>query len=151
MSDSIHVLINAGAGLGARVGVESTVDAVRAALGEAGVAVEVEALEGRRLTGRASELAGAGAPMVVAAGGDGTVNAVAAALIGRRTAMGVLPLGTLNHFAKDLGLPLDLPAAAAVIARGRVSQVDVGAVNGRCFINNSSIGLYPTLVEDRER
>jgi diacylglycerol kinase family enzyme len=145
MSAPIPVLINAGAG------VDPSVDAVRAALAGVGVPSEIEALEGRRLTDRARALVRERAPMVVAAGGDGTVNAVAHALVGSGTALGVLPLGTLNHFAKDLGLPVELSAAAAVLARGRVAAIDVGAVNGRCFINNSSIGLYPTLVEDRER
>jgi diacylglycerol kinase family enzyme len=64
--------------------------------------------------------------------------------------MGVLPLGTLNHFAKDLGMPLDVDAAARVIAAGQTRLVDVGEVNGRCFVNNSSIGIYARLVAERE-
>jgi diacylglycerol kinase family enzyme len=63
----------------------------------------------------------------------------------------VLPLGTLNHFAKDLGLPMELDAAVAVIAARQLRQVDVAEVNGRIFVNNSSIGLYATMVADRER
>jgi diacylglycerol kinase family enzyme len=62
----------------------------------------------------------------------------------------VLPLGTLNHFAKDLALPLDLPAAVETIVRGQVREVDVAEVNGRVFINNSSLGLYPRIVASRE-
>ncbi len=61
-----------------------------------------------------------------------------------------MPLGTLNHFAKDLGLPLDLPGAVATIVHGRAINVDVGEVNGRIFINNSSLGLYPHIVASRE-
>jgi diacylglycerol kinase family enzyme len=64
--------------------------------------------------------------------------------------MAVLPLGTLNHFAKDLGLPTELAAAARAIADGQVDRVDVGEVNGRCFVNNSSIGLYPEIVLHRD-
>ena len=64
--------------------------------------------------------------------------------------LGVLPLGTLNHFAKDLGIPLELSEAVATIMHGRVEEVDVGEVNGRVFINNSSLGLYPRIVADRE-
>ena len=64
--------------------------------------------------------------------------------------MGVLPLGTLNHFAKDMGLPLDLGAAVTTIAARRTVRVDVGDVNGRTFLNNSSIGLYPDIVIARE-
>jgi YegS/Rv2252/BmrU family lipid kinase len=88
---------------------------------------------------------------VVACGGDGTVSAVASKVAGSGVALGVLPTGTLNHFAKDLGLPLDLDAAIDVIATGRERGVDVGEVNGRIFINNSSLGLYPDIVLDRER
>ena len=61
--------------------------------------------------------------------------------------LGVLPLGTLNHFARDAGIPLDLEEAVAAIAGGRTRQVDVAEVNGRIFINNSAVGLYPELVE----
>jgi diacylglycerol kinase family enzyme len=89
--------------------------------------------------------------VIVAGGGDGTVNAVAAALAGSNIALGILPLGTLNHFAKDLGLPLDLDAAVRQIASGQRLRVDVGEVNGRVFINNSSLGLYPDIVHERER
>jgi diacylglycerol kinase family enzyme len=89
--------------------------------------------------------------VIVAGGGDGTVSTVAAALAGGTTALGVLPLGTLNHFAKDLGLPLELAEAVALIASGATRRIDVGEVNGRIFINNSSLGLYPDIVHDRER
>jgi diacylglycerol kinase family enzyme len=62
----------------------------------------------------------------------------------------VLPFGTLNHFAKDLGIPLDVDEAVSVIADGHAMPVDVGEVNGHVFINNSSLGLYPDIVLDRE-
>jgi diacylglycerol kinase family enzyme len=64
--------------------------------------------------------------------------------------LGVLPLGTLNHFARDAGIPLDLEEAVAAIAGGRIREVDVAEVNGRVFINNSAVGLYPELVKSRE-
>ncbi len=89
------------------------------------------------------------ARMAVAAGGDGTVNAVASAIAGTSTALGVIPLGTLNHFAKDLDIPMDVEKAIDVIAAGRTVSVDVGAVNDLVFVNNSSIGVYPTLVDTR--
>jgi diacylglycerol kinase family enzyme len=92
-----------------------------------------------------------GAQIVVAAGGDGTVSSIAAILVDKPVALGVLPVGTLNHFAKDLGLPLDLPGAVRVIAEGHRRQIDVGDVNGRTFINNSSIGMYPVVVRDRDK
>ncbi len=88
---------------------------------------------------------------IVAGGGDGTVSAVAGVLAGTRKTLGVLPLGTLNHFAKDLQLPLDIDGAMETIMAGRTVQVDVVEVNGRTFINNSSLGLYPRIVKEREK
>lgn len=88
---------------------------------------------------------------IVAGGGDGTLNAVASTLIGTNKTFGVLPLGTLNHFAKDLHIPVDLEAAADTIIAGHTIQVDVGEVNGRIFLNNSGLGLYPRLVREREK
>jgi len=89
--------------------------------------------------------------MVVAGGGDGTIGAVAAALVGKDVNLGVLPMGTLNHFAKDLGIPLELEKAVQTLFTGKVVHVDVGEVNGRIFLNNSSIGFYPQIVQERER
>lgn len=89
--------------------------------------------------------------IVVGGGGDGTMNAVASVLVGTGRVFGVLPLGTLNHFAKDIGMPLDLDQAVHAIATGRHKAVDVGLVNGQVFLNNSSLGLYPDMVHDRER
>ena len=83
-----------------------------------------------------------GSTTLVAAGGDGTINAVASAAIASGATLGVMPSGTFNHFAKDMGLPLDPEEAAGVIAAGKVNNVDVGEVNGRVFLNNSSLGLY---------
>jgi diacylglycerol kinase family enzyme len=87
---------------------------------------------------------------VVAGGGDGTVNAVAGKLAGTDTALGVLPMGTLNHFAKDVGIPLNLEAAAYNLFTGKIRKVDVGEVNGRVFVNNSGIGFYPHFARQRE-
>src|SRR2546425_5534576 len=90
-------------------------------------------------------------PLLVAGGGDGTLNAVANLVRGTATALGILPLGTLNHFAKDLGVPLELDQALHTIATGRRIAVDVGEVNDRAFINNSSLGIYPDIVRERTR
>lgn len=88
---------------------------------------------------------------VVAGGGDGTMNAVASILVGSEIALGVLPMGTLNHFAKDLNISLELEAATHDIIAGHAIQIDVGEVNGRIFLNNSSLGLYPTMVIHRKK
>ena len=87
---------------------------------------------------------------LAAGGGDGTVNAVAGAVAGTDTALGVIPMGTLNHFAKDIGIPLNLEDAVRNVFSGQVVKVDVGEVNGRVFVNNSGIGVYPHLVRQRE-
>jgi diacylglycerol kinase family enzyme len=88
--------------------------------------------------------------IVAAGGGDGTMNAVASVVAGTGTMFGVLPMGTLNHFAKDLGIPLGLDDAIRNVAEGKAVPVDVGEVNERIFLNNSSLGLYPDIVRDRE-
>ena len=92
-----------------------------------------------------------GCDTLVAGGGDGTISTGAAAVLEHHIPLGVLPLGTLNHFAKDLGIPLDLEEAAKVVIEGVVCNVDVGEVNGRLFLNNSSLGVYPAIVRLRER
>lgn len=90
------------------------------------------------------------AEIIVAGGGDGTMNAVISKLLESKKTLGVLPLGTLNHFSKDLNIPQELPDAVRVIAENYTKKIDVGEVNGHIFINNSSIGFYPEIVKDRE-
>jgi diacylglycerol kinase family enzyme len=92
-----------------------------------------------------------GCTTLMAGGGDGTINTAASVIVGRPVQLGVLPLGTLNHFAKDLGIPLELDAAADIVLNGRECRVDVGEVNGHIFLNNSSLGLYPAIVRLRDR
>ncbi len=91
-----------------------------------------------------------GCELIVAGGGDGTVNAVAGKLAGTGVALGVLPMGTLNHFAKDAGIPVRLEAAVRNLFTGQSIKVDVGEVNGRVFVNNSGVGFYPHFVRQRE-
>jgi diacylglycerol kinase family enzyme len=88
---------------------------------------------------------------LVAGGGDGTINTAASELVDSDIPLGVIPLGTLNHFAKDLGIPIDLAGAAKLVLQGVLCRVDVGEVNGRVFLNNSSLGAYPAIVRLRER
>lgn len=116
-----------------------------------GVDCEILAPErGSDLAALAKRAVADGAAVVVAGGGDGTINAVASALVGGDARLGVLPLGTLNHFAKDLGIPLKLEDAIRNVFTGRSLAVDVGEVNGRLFLNNSSLGIYPRIVRLRE-
>ncbi|WP_373063610.1 diacylglycerol kinase family protein [Gemmatimonas sp.] len=88
--------------------------------------------------------------MLVAGGGDGTINAVASAVVGTSVILGVLPLGTLNHFATDLRIPTTMAAAVELLRDGVVRDVDVGGVNERIFLDNAGLGLYLEIVERRE-
>ena len=89
--------------------------------------------------------------VVVAAGGDGTLNAVAAKLKGTHIPMGILPLGTFNYVARLLNIPLDLIEAAQVIATGTTRAVHVAQINQHIYLNNASLGLYPLFIQKRER
>ncbi|MFL6859100.1 MAG: diacylglycerol/lipid kinase family protein [Allosphingosinicella sp.] len=117
-----------------------------------GIDAKILAVEPGDLDRHCGEAAkAAGVDALVAAGGDGTIGTAAAAVADTGMKLGILPLGTLNHFARDAGIPLDLEAAVDAIAAGRTRRVDVAEVNGRVFINNSAVGLYPRLVRDREK
>ncbi len=136
---------------GASIYVEAARAHIARISGEFGVQAHiVVARSGDELSPLAARAVGENRKPVVAGGGDGTVNAVAGALVGTDTALGVLPMGTLNHFAKDIGVPLGLEAAVRNVFTGQVTKVDVGEVNGRVFVNNSGIGLYPHIVRQRE-
>lgn len=88
---------------------------------------------------------------IVVGGGDGTVSAAAAACAASGAVLGILPLGTMNLFARSLHMPLTAEAAAEALADGEVAAVDIGRVNGRYFVHVLSLGLHPALVEERER
>lgn len=88
--------------------------------------------------------------VVVAAGGDGTINAVAGAVLRSQCPFGVLPQGTFNYFGRANAIPQDTRAAALALLGASISPVSVGEVNGRVFLVNASLGLYPQLLEDRE-
>ena len=105
----------------------------------------------RRAAHRRAHHGGCRSGLVVGGGGDGTLSAVAAALVDTEAVLGVLPMGTLNHFAREIGIPLGLDAAMRTLFEGQVDRVDVGEVNGRVFLNNSSLGFYPRIVEARDR
>ncbi|MEW6733702.1 MAG: diacylglycerol kinase family protein [Acidobacteriota bacterium] len=140
----IMVLINAAARK------KLSLSDVNAAFQAAGVEAEINRLEGKRIASAARAAVAAGVDAVVAGGGDGTINTVAGVLVHGQIPLGVLPLGTLNHFAKDLGIPLDFEEAVRVVAQSNVRRIDVGQVNNHIFLNNSSIGLYPRIVKRRE-
>lgn len=91
-----------------------------------------------------------GSEVVIAGGGDGTLSAVASVLAGTGCAMGVLPLGTFNYFARSLRIPLELEDALQVCLEGKIHQATMGEINGRMFLNNASLGLYPEVLSMRE-
>jgi diacylglycerol kinase family enzyme len=149
------VLLNAAAGAAIHKGTNGLRAELASALDALNVVAELKFCGGaelKQLAEAALKSAKAGEiDAVVVGGGDGSIRTVAGVLTGSAIPLGILPLGTLNHFAKDLGIPLHLDAAAEVIARGAQRSVDLAEVNGETFINNSSIGIYPYLVLDRER
>ena len=123
---------------------------VAAAFKAAGCDAAIQVTDGTRIVADATKALKDQVDVIVAAGGDGTVSSVASILVGTGGTLGVLPLGTFNHFAKDIGMPLDIHAAAQVIVGARTMMVDVGEVNGRCFVNNSSVGIYARLIAERD-
>jgi len=144
----VTVLLNRGGGAVAadpKIG-----DKVAAALKDACVDADVELIGGGDCAVRCRAIAERGDELLVVGGGDGTISAAASALAGTETTLGILPLGTLNHFARDLGVPTKLEEAAKLIAERPERHVDVAEMNDRIFINNSAIGLYPLMVLDRD-
>jgi diacylglycerol kinase family enzyme len=152
---TVCVLLNRSAGGLERDQEPSVADQLRETFREFDVSVNLELVEGDGIEASARRAVAAARrgeiDAIVVGGGDGTVRTVASAVAGSDIPVGILPLGTLNHFARDLGLPLDLKQAVATIASGISRRVDLGEVNGRVFINNSSVGIYPYMVLDRER
>ena len=145
----ITILMNANAGSKDKFAVRAAIDA--AVQGSRRDIELVVARHPRDLPTLAHEAADRGAGVLAAAGGDGTLNAVASVARERDLPLAVLPVGTFNYFARDLGLPLEVAEAMRVITEGTLRRVAVGQVNGRLFLNNASIGLYRRLLEQREQ
>ena len=146
----VAVVINSRAG--GMLGREHAAAEVAAHLSAAGLdAVVIPEDTGADLLTRLDRAIAAGADAVIVGGGDGTIAAAAQRLAGTQTALGILPCGTMNLMAKDLGIPLALEAAAETLAQGRVRAIDVAEVNGHVFLCNSVIGLPAALGRHRER
>jgi diacylglycerol kinase family enzyme len=145
---SVAVILNASAGIAA--GKPQIATEVGDLFRAAGCEPSIVVLRAGQDPNEAARQASAHASIVVAGGGDGTVSGVAGGILGSSAALGILPLGTLNHFAKDLDIPLNLRQAVEVVVGGQRKRVDVGQVNNRVFINNSSIGVYPDVVQERD-
>jgi diacylglycerol kinase family enzyme len=151
----LTVLVNATAGTVERQEAATLRSALAGAFEKRGIAADLQFVPGDQLQQAAEsarrKASGGEIDAVAVGGGDGTISTVAAVLAETGIPLAVLPLGTMNHFAKDLGIPTDLDAAVAVIATANPRPVDVAAVNGAVFVNNSSIGIYPYMVVDRDR
>jgi diacylglycerol kinase family enzyme len=140
------VILNRKAGSAAE---ETTRRAIEASLARAALDARIVPVTGPEIHD-AAEAAAAAGDALIAAGGDGTVSTVAGAAVKAGATFGVIPLGTLNHFAKDAGIPLDVDAAVQMLAAGRLVALDTGTLNARTFVNNASIGLYARMVHERQ-
>jgi diacylglycerol kinase family enzyme len=143
----LPVIVNRNGGSAAKMG-DTLVPEIEKAFAKANAAIEVATLDPKQIPDAIEAAAKAG--RVIVAGGDGTAAGAAQILAGSDTELGLLPLGTLNHLARDLGIPADLDEAADIAVNGRPAAIDVGEVNGQVFVNNASIGLYPLMVRKRE-
>lgn len=146
---SIEVIINAGGGSFVENETEQLLIDQFAANGlRANIRL---ARSGDQISEFANAAVGGDATLIIAGGGDGTISSVAGIVSTSGKTFGVLPLGTFNNFSKDLNIPQDIAGAVRVIAEGHTAVIDLAEVNGRIFINNSSIGLYPRIVRKREQ
>ena len=143
-----HVLLNENSGTAHALGVtkESLGDLFKAR----GLDASIDADSSRSMGERIADALASDAEIIVAAGGDGTITALAGALIGSNKSLAILPLGTFNAVAKDLHVPLDLPSAINALATGTSQNIDVAEVNGRIFLQKVVIGLIPGLAAGRE-
>lgn len=147
----LFIVLNAGSGNGDAQRTRALIEAVLVDAGRRHRILYVQ--DGRRLPAvawQAVEEARLQRGMVVAAGGDGTLNAVAQAVVGSTVPFGVLPQGTFNYFSREYGIPADTADALRMLLAGHVRPIQVGRVNDRIFLVNASLGLYPTLLENRE-
>ena len=141
------VLINRSGGTAAALG-DTLEERVNAAFAGTGMHIELELLDGDEL--KPALKRHSGAPVIAIGGGDGTIGTAAAQLSESTTAMAILPLGTRNHLAKQLGVPLDLDSAAKLAVDGQRRRIDLGRAGTRVFVNNASFGLYTRFVRKRD-
>ncbi len=123
---------------------------IRAAFGDLGIDADAAAVSPDHLPQAMRDAWQQGVDAIIIAGGDGTVNCAAQVAVESDIVLGVLPMGTFNHFAKDLGMTADLAAAVKFLSDAQVTSIDVGEVNGKIFVNNASIGVYPKMVGERD-
>lgn|SRR5436190_3229781 len=145
----VEVIVNSSSGVGAS---NDTHQLLEAEFAKYEMIAKIHfARNGNEVLRMAKAAAKTDADTIAAAGGDGTISGVATEAYRAGKKLGVIPMGTLNNFSKDLGIPQDLPEAIRVIADGETTRIDIACANGRYFLNNSSIGLYPRMVKKREQ
>ncbi len=145
---AICVLLNAGSG--SAKGAEKQTQ-VSDAFARHGVMPEIRLIgNDDQLETEVRRAAQSGFDVIVAGGGDGTISCVAGHLAGGNAKMGVIPLGTFNFVARGLGIPEDVDAAVEALLSGAARPMTVGLVNGRIFLNNASLGIYPQILKERE-
>lgn len=147
MAGTLPVLINRAGGAAAalRGELRATIEQAFAA---AGRSIDLELVDGPELGEALARYRGQ--PRLVVGGGDGTLGCAAAVLANTPTALAILPLGTRNHLARQLGIPLDLAAAAEVAVGGQRKRIDLGTAGDRVFVNNASFGIYTRFVRQRD-
>jgi len=148
VANSIEIIINAHSG--ARQAQEMKVILERV-LANSGRSYGISIATRRDLAGVIKEKSATDCEVLVAAGGDGTIRGMAEAALARNKTLGVLPLGTFNYFARSLGIPLDVEAAARVIIEGEKRSVSVLDLDGRLVLNSSSIGITPAVLSRRRK
>ena len=144
-----HVIFNPNAGTALTTGL--TTAALSEMFSEAGLSFDIDDDDEQPLEERIAKASAGPADVIVAGGGDGTVLAVAEALLATDKTLAILPLGTLNGLARDLQLPLDVPTAIRQLNELEPRAIDVGEVNGRAFLHNVIIGLVPGIGVGREK
>ena len=147
LSESVKVVVNRSGGTAKRMGDKLEAEIV-AAFTAAGASADLALVEGRAIDQAIRQASSAS--VVAIGGGDGTQSLAAGVLMHSGSALAVLPLGTLNHLARELGVPADLKGAAQVAVNGRRIAIDLGCVGDTVFVNNASIGLYTRLVRRRD-
>ena len=125
--------------------------AIRTTLEGAGHTVDIEVMKGDGVEAALDAAKACACDVVMVGGGDGTISAAAARLKDTGKALAILPAGTMNLFARSLGIPLQLEEALAALAEGRMRDVDVASANGRVFVHQFSVGLHAKLIRLRER
>lgn len=144
-----YVIFNERAGTASAQGL--TADALRVMFEDAGLRCHIDARSEVNLSERVADAIAGPADIIVAAGGDGTITALAEALTGSPKSLAILPLGTVNALAKDLNIPLEIRQSVQALARGQRQLIDVGEVNGRTFLHKVVVGVIPAVAAGRER